>query len=53
MRPGEFVGRMKGSVVERVRGEVRGSEGEGEYEKGMMVGTLVQNELRHISLMKE
>lgn len=62
MRPQEFLGRMQGSeVVRREQVRVLASAEEGSparvpretYEEGMKVGSLVQNELKHIALMKE
>lgn len=62
MRPQEFLARMQGSeVVQREQARALTSAEDGTsaglsketYEEGMKVGTLVQNELKHIALMKE
>lgn len=59
MKPKAFLSRMQISpVVQREQERVAnaGQDGIGapkeEYEEGMKVGTLVQNELKHIALME-
>ncbi|GAA5869234.1 hypothetical protein JCM16303_000402 [Sporobolomyces ruberrimus] len=55
LRPQDFIARVKGSQVVREEGakgdavwEVNARDGK--YEEGMLVGTLIQNELKEISL---
>lgn len=58
MQPQKFLASMQGSqVVRREQERILESTEQGagvpkeEYEEGMQVGTLVQNELKHVSLM--
>jgi hypothetical protein len=51
MRPKEFTKAMQLSEVVRAQQDKVGHVPKEKYEEGMMVGTLVQNELKHIALM--